>query len=406
MRHPTVLHAVFSLPLLAITACATLPNHGSRRCSVALDLPASIPEARRHVVLVRTDKGLGTGFVLLADDGDTSLRIVTNHHVIAAARAIEVELPSVASEPVTLARVTIEHDDPARDLAVLRVPKLAGVELGLDVAHSAPVIGQAVFVLGYPYVSGSEPELTAERGEITNPSRRLGTETYIQTNANINPGNSGGPVLDACGQLVGVVVARSNSTDRTALIIPVEQLRATMTSAEEPRTKQATATPRAVVQSFVAAIDDQDEALMAAHLSRAMLTNIARVFDETIATTTRKLEEIIVLLERRGIDFAQLEPEAMNRVLQGEIEPFELQVLELATRARKGEISKPAALLVFASVLVGAVLPPSDTTSVGEVQVTKDQTARALIERGGRPFVVHLVREDETWRIAAVEPQT
>jgi hypothetical protein len=405
MRHPTLLHAVFPLLLLAITACATLPTHGSRRCNVALDLPASIPEARRHVVLVRTDKGLGTGFVL-ADDRDTSLRIVTNHHVIAAARAIEVELPGVASEPVTLARVTVEHDDPARDLAVLRVPKLAGVELGLDVAHGAPVIGQAVFVLGYPYVSGSEPELTAERGEITNPSRRLGAETYIQTNANINPGNSGGPVLDACGQLVGVVVARSNSTDRTALIIPVEQLHATMTSAAEPRTKQAAATPRAVLESFVAAIDDQNDALVVAHLSRAMLTDVARVFDETVATTTRKLEEIITLLERRGINFAKLTPEAMNRVLQGEIEPFDLQVLQLATRARKGEITKPAALMAFASVLVGAVLPPSDTTSVGEVQLMNEQTARALLDRGGRPFVVHLVREEGTWRVTAIAPRS
>lgn len=405
MRHATLLHAVFSLPVLAITACATLPSRGSRPCNVALDLPASIPEARRHVVLVRTDKGLGTGFVL-ADDRDTSLRIVTNHHVIAAARAIEVELPSVASEPVTLARVTIEHDDPARDLAVLRVPKLAGVELGLDVAHGAPVIGQAVFVLGYPYVSGSDPELTAERGEITNPSRRLGTDTYIQTNANINPGNSGGPVLDACGQLVGVVVARSNSTDRTALIIPVEQLRAAMTSADEPRTNHAAGDPRAILESFVAAIDDQDDALVVAHLSRGMLTEIARVFDETIAATTRKLEEIIVLLKRRGIDFAQLKPEAMNRVLQGEIDPFDLRVLELATRARKGEISEAEALLVFASVLVGAALPPTDTTAIGEVQVTKGQTARALVERGGRRFVVHLARDGETWRIAAIEPQT
>ena len=127
--------------------------------------------------------------------------MLTNHHVVAGASAIEVQLADGR-------RVTADlvGSDPETDLAVLKlaVEGLPAVTLG-DAA--ALQVGDVVLAIGNPFGVGQ----TVTAGIVSALGRtRLGLSTYenfIQTDAAINPGNSGGALVDAQGRLVGINTA-------------------------------------------------------------------------------------------------------------------------------------------------------------------------------------------------------
>ena len=144
----------------------------------------------------RPRTGLGSG-VIVAPEG----YLLTNHHVVAGASAIEVQLADGR-------RVTADlvGSDPETDLAVLKlaVEGLPAVTLG-DAA--ALQVGDVVLAIGNPFGVGQ----TVTAGIVSALGRtRLGLSTYenfIQTDAAINPGNSGGALVDAQGRLVGINTA-------------------------------------------------------------------------------------------------------------------------------------------------------------------------------------------------------
>jgi S1-C subfamily serine protease len=138
-------------------------------------------------------KGQGSGFVL-----DKEGRILTNYHVVAGARQLEV---TTSDKKKYSARVV--GADPQNDLAVIQVtggtvtPATLGDSKGL-------VVGQKVFAIGNPFgLSG-----TMTRGIISSIRSVKGEGGYIdeaiQTDAAINPGNSGGPLLNSRGEVIGI----------------------------------------------------------------------------------------------------------------------------------------------------------------------------------------------------------
>lgn len=192
------------LPQLG-TLFETLPA-GPTAAPVDLDDPALSASAQSVARIAGTAYSCGrsltgTGFVVAPD------RVVTNAHVVAGVEAPVVELPGRAAR-----EGRIVYFDATADLAVIAVDGLEAAPLGIA-ANLAP--GDAAVVQGYPYGGPFTMGSASVRsvGTVLVPDiagqGQHPRDTYALT-ATVRPGNSGGPVLDAAGQVVGVVFARAD----------------------------------------------------------------------------------------------------------------------------------------------------------------------------------------------------
>jgi Do/DeqQ family serine protease len=167
----------------------------------------------------RIQNTLGSGVIV-----DQEGHIVTNHHVIANADAIRVQL---ADERIADARIV--GRDPDTDLAVLRIE--------LDNLPVAPLgrsdrlrVGDVVLAIGSP-VGLTQ---TVTHGIVSATTRSLGVATFedfIQTDAAINIGNSGGALVDTNGSVVGIntaVIAKNLGVEGIGFAIPVDLVRGVM----------------------------------------------------------------------------------------------------------------------------------------------------------------------------------
>jgi 2-alkenal reductase len=167
---------------------------------------------------VTATQGAGSGFVW-----DNAGHVVTNHHVVAGATRVFVQLD--AGDPIA---AKVIGRAPEYDLAVVRLSRAPKDLRPLPLGSSSDLkVGQSVFAIGNPF--GLQRTLT--RGIVSALDRELPTAGYrevagvIQTDAAINPGNSGGPLLDSAGRLVGVNTAirsASGSSAGVGFSIPVD----------------------------------------------------------------------------------------------------------------------------------------------------------------------------------------
>lgn len=166
-------------------------------------------------------EGQGSGFII-----DPQGHILTNYHVIAGARRVEVSLSD--RKKYTAA---IVGTDKTHDLAIIqiRAPRLVPAVLG---DSKGLVVGQKVFAIGNPFgLSGS-----MSRGIISSIRSVRGEEgsfidEAIQTDAAINPGNSGGPMLNSRGEVIGINTLIASSVGQSSGVgfaIPINAAKAVL----------------------------------------------------------------------------------------------------------------------------------------------------------------------------------
>ena len=162
--------------------------------------------AKRAVVVIevktQNGKGTATGIVMTSDG-----YIATNHHAIDNATKIKVTFYDG-----TVLYAEVIGSSAMDDLAVIKV-NATGLHTATFAYSENCYVGQTVYAIGTP--ASSEFAWTTTRGIISYKDREVkiydddGTLQkklrLLQTDANVNPGNSGGPLINAKGEVVGVV---------------------------------------------------------------------------------------------------------------------------------------------------------------------------------------------------------
>ncbi|OJW15704.1 MAG: peptidase S1 [Planctomycetales bacterium 71-10] len=189
---------------------------GSLRPAPVKELVAKHGEA---VVAIETPSGKGSGF-LINDQGYA----ITNAHVIEGETRIAAILyqnaPGGGLSRRRVEDVEIVAINPFFDLALIKLPLGADVKPGHAILGSEEVnSGDSVFAVGNPLGM----ERTVTQGIVSNRSRNLEGQLYIQTDTAINPGNSGGPLFNQRGEVVGVTSrgARADMADNLGFAIPI-----------------------------------------------------------------------------------------------------------------------------------------------------------------------------------------
>ncbi len=166
-------------------------------------------------------EGQGSGFVI-----DKDGHILTNYHVIAEARQVEVTLHNRKKY-----KATIVGTDKSHDLAIVQIkaPDLQPMVLG-DSTNLQ--VGQKVYAIGNPFgLAGTLTRgIVSSIRQVQEPDGMV-IEEAIQTDAAINPGNSGGPLLNWHGEVIGINTMIASSVGQSAGIgfaIPINTAKAVL----------------------------------------------------------------------------------------------------------------------------------------------------------------------------------
>ena len=168
------------------------------------------------------EQGAGSGFII-----DKEGHIVTNFHVIANARQVEVTLANKKKY-----KAEVIGADRSHDLAVIKInaANLNPATLG---DSSRLQVGQKVYAIGNPFGMFSG---TMTRGIVSSiRSVREPDGVYIdeaiQTDAAINPGNSGGPLLNSRGEVIGIntmIAGTAGQNSGIGFAIPINSAKAVL----------------------------------------------------------------------------------------------------------------------------------------------------------------------------------
>ena len=166
-------------------------------------------------------EGQGSGFII-----DKEGHVLTNYHVIADARQIEVTLHNRKKY-----RATIVGTDRSHDLAIIqiKVPDLNPMVLG-DSKNLQ--VGQKVYAIGNPFgLAGTLTSGIVSSIRSVQEPDGINIDEAIQTDAAINPGNSGGPLLNSHGEVIGINTMIASSVGQNAGIgfaIPINTAKAVL----------------------------------------------------------------------------------------------------------------------------------------------------------------------------------
>lgn len=175
-------------------------------------IAAAVERVQDGVVMVKGERGIATGWSV--EEGF----VLTSYGALAGSARLEVVRKG--KDPAAAAP---HAADPVRDLLLLKLASADSLPaLAADSAHPFRS-GEAVFLIGHPTLGGDILGWTAASGIVSNPSRKIGERSLIQTSAPVNPGNWGAPLFDAKGTVVGIVSSKAGGLERVAFALPVSE---------------------------------------------------------------------------------------------------------------------------------------------------------------------------------------
>jgi S1-C subfamily serine protease len=198
-----------------------LPSHSAR----------AYEAVRGSIVRVRSfyegpdggeiEGSVGTGVVIL-DKGV----ILTNIHVVAGAKRIGLVFADGMEADAVLTGTR-----PEDDLAVLQAAAIPDdLQAATLQSTSGLAPGDFVTAVGFPFGIGpsvSSGVVSGLKREYRSPEGKRLLTNLIQFDAAANPGNSGGPLLNASGEVVGIVTGILNPTEQRVFVgigfaVPIE----------------------------------------------------------------------------------------------------------------------------------------------------------------------------------------
>lgn len=166
---------------------------------------------------VEVGKSVGSGVLF-----DKQGYIVTNNHVVAGGKEVNVSLSNGKTVPGV-----VVGTDPSTDLAVVKIDGADDLPVAEFGDSSALQVGETAIAIGNPL--GLEFQGTVTVGVISALNRSLSDMDQrfplIQTDAAINPGNSGGALVTADGKVVGINSAKiaKEGVEGMGFAIPINQ---------------------------------------------------------------------------------------------------------------------------------------------------------------------------------------
>ena len=129
--------------------------------------------------------------------------LVSNYHVVEMCQYI------LAVMDGDLLNVKVVASDITNDLIVGKVEELSNNNF-LALSSDGAFLGDNVIVAGFPLAGTLSDNLKVTRGIVSSMSGLNNNYSEYQIDAAVQSGNSGGPLIDASGNVVGVVVAQLN----------------------------------------------------------------------------------------------------------------------------------------------------------------------------------------------------
>ena len=127
--------------------------------------------------------------------------LITNLHVVSGCATIEV----LASDGRRVGSVV--NSDPQLDLALLRVSGLKGASARIRNPRTIR-LGETVMVFGFPLSGSLSSGGNFTSGLVSALQGLRNAAGEVQITAPVQPGNSGGPLMDAAGNVIGVVSSK------------------------------------------------------------------------------------------------------------------------------------------------------------------------------------------------------
>jgi S1-C subfamily serine protease len=173
-------------------SASTLPAPSAPQIAAMPPVPA-VPVPTLPPVPVTPKASTGSAFRI------ANGQFVTNHHVINGCNALNVE-----GKPGG----RVVASDAIRDLALISVANDSGPVAGIRTTRIQ--LNESITAAGFP-LEGAFSGIAITNGTISRLSGLRGDTGEVQISAPVQQGNSGGPLLDAAGNVVGVVSSKLNA---------------------------------------------------------------------------------------------------------------------------------------------------------------------------------------------------